>query len=90
MGMKHTALSAQDLGDTVAIPELHKGDEILFVTGRGHCHAIRLHTDFMHVSKSDRGNTYITVEGYRIRPTDRVGFGNVHLYNIRADSIRKF
>jgi hypothetical protein len=86
-------MDARMLGDagTTAVPELAKGDEILFNTARGHVHAVRLSRDGVHLSVSERGNLYATVTGYRIHTAEpRSSFGNERYFTFRADTVRKF
>jgi len=75
----------------VQVPELAKGDEILFRTSRGRTHAVRLTRSWVDLSTTERGNVYATVVGYRIHTTEpRSSFGNERYFTFRADSMRKF
>ena len=85
------SMDATMLPETVAVPELAKGDEILFVTSRGHVHAVRLTRPGVTLTTTDRGNVYATVVGYRIhQQAPRSSFGNERYFTFRADSLRKF
>lgn len=85
------SMDARMLPETVKVPELAKGDEILFVTGRGRVHAVRLTKAGVTLTTTDSGRVYATVAGFRIHKEDpRSSFGNDRYFTFRADSIRKF
>ncbi len=84
-------LAAQSIGETVTVPDLQPGDEILFTTARGRVHAARVRPGKILTTTSSQGNVYITFPGYRIhQDADRSSFGNLRYFTVRVAYLRKF
>lgn len=83
--------AAKTVRETVTVPDLHPGDEVLFTTPRGHVHAARVRPGRIFTTTSEAGNVYVTFPGYRIHPAGaRSSFGNLRYFTVRAAELRKF
>jgi hypothetical protein len=83
--------NAATVSETVNLPTLRAGDEIMFATATGRVHAVRLTADERLRNVSSAGNLYVTFAGYRIHTdSERSSFGNRRYFTVRAATVRKF
>jgi hypothetical protein len=84
-------LTARQVGETVTVPDLAVGDDVLFATATGRVHAARITHPRIDTMTTDSGNVYVLFTGYRIHTTEpRSSFGRQHCFAVRAATLRKF